>query len=74
MRITETRVLKTLAVLLLLLAGGLPVAILKYPCCGVDLFSPQVSWDTRLQFLAIPAVPFMLGLFLLLKRSAKQDP
>jgi hypothetical protein len=74
MRITGSGLLKALATLSFLLAGGLLVAILKYECCGVAVFSPQVSWGDRLLFLSIPAVPLAVGLLLLLRRSGKEGP
>ena len=40
------------------------LGVMNYGCCGVTLFSPQVSSSDRLAFLSMPAIPFAFGIVL----------
>ena len=50
------------------------VLILGTSVCGVEFFSPQVDWTSRLSLLALPVLPLFLGcLILVARRQLRND-
>ena len=74
MKDTPGLVLLVLAVVFFFLAALLLALVLSFSCCGVGFWSPQVSWRSRFNGLAIPVVPFLLGVGCLIVRRATRIP